>query len=302
MINNIESNFHHRNHFKQQTKSKKTIYISLVMTLAFAILELVGGIISNSLALIGDSFHMLSDVLALGASAIAIYFSTKKPTSNFTFGYLRLEIITAFVNGLVLIAISFYIVIEGILRIFNPREIDLKSMFSIALVGLIFNITITIILHNSLKDEHNLNVQSAIWHFIGDLINSIGVIISSVIIYFTGYVIVDIIMSIFISFVLFRGGYKITKTAFLILMERSNINVDEVRDELLNVEYVDNIHEFHIWHTNDEETNAAMHVLLNNYDGSDNYLIINKINEILKDKYGITHTFVSIENVAINEH
>lgn len=300
--NNVSKNFHHANHFKNQTKSKKTIYISLVLTLGFALLELIGGIISNSLSLIGDSFHMLSDVLALGASAVAIYFSTKKPNNNFTFGYLRLEIITAFVNGLVLIAISIYIVIEGIIRIFHPREIDLKSMFGIALVGLIFNITITLILHNSLKEEHNLNVQSAIWHFIGDLINSIGVIISSIIIYYTGYVIVDVIMSIIISFVLFKGGYKIAKTTFLILMERSSIDVDLVREKLMNIEYVDNIHELHIWHTNDEETNAAMHILLNNYDSSNNYQIINEVNKILKDEYKIDHTFVSIENISINNH
>lgn len=300
--NNISKNFHHTNHYKKQLKSKKTIYISLILTLGFALLELIGGIISNSLALIGDSFHMLSDVLALAASAVAIYFSSKKPNDNFTFGYLRLEIITAFVNGLILIAISFYIVIEGIIRIFHPRYIDLKSMFTIAIVGLIFNIVITLILHNSLKEEHNLNVQSAIWHFIGDLINSLGVIISSIIIYFTNYIIVDVIMSIIISFVLFKGGYKIAKTAFFILMEKSNINVDIVRQELMKIEYVDNIHEFHIWSTNDEESNAAMHILLNNYDYSNNYIVINKVNDILKNKYNIHHTFVTIENTKLNSH
>lgn len=302
MSQKVTRDFHHVNHFKTQIKSKKTIYISLFLTLAFALLELVGGIISNSLSLIGDSFHMFSDVLALGASAVAIYFSTKKPNNNFTFGYLRLEIITAFVNGLVLITISFYIVIEGIIRIFNPRDIDLKSMFSIALVGLIFNITITIILHNSLKEEHNLNVQSAIWHFIGDLINSIGVIISSIIIYYTGYVIVDVFMSIIISFVLFKGGYKITKTAFFILMERSSIDVELVRQDILKINYIQNVHELHIWHTNDEEQNAAMHILLYNYSCSDNYEIVKEINDILKNKYDITHTFITIENTTKNIH
>ena len=297
----LTKNYHHINHFKEQSKSKKTIYISLILTLAFALLELIGGIISNSLALIGDSFHMLSDVLALGASAIAIYFSSKKPTDNFTFGYLRLEIITAFVNGLVLIVISFYIVIEGIIRIFNPKELDLKSMFIISLIGLVFNIAITLILHNSLKDEHNLNVQSAIWHFIGDLINSVGIIISSILIYFTGYKIIDIFMSIFISFILFSGGYKITKTAFLILMESSNINVKEIKADIKSIEGISNIHEFHIWHTNDEETNAAMHIFLKDYSVN-NFVVIEKIKNILKNKYNIEHTFISIENIEYNNH
>lgn len=302
MIKNVSKNFHHTNHFKNQVKSKKTIYISLTLTLAFALLELIGGIISNSLSLIGDSFHMLSDVLALGASAVAIYFSAKKPNNNFTFGYLRLEIITAFVNGLVLIAISIYIVIEGIIRFFNPKDINLKSMFTIALIGLIFNITITLILHNSLKEENNLNVQSAIWHFIGDLINSIGVIISSIIIYFTDYTFVDIIMSIIISIVLFKGGYKITKKAFFILMDKSSIDVDLVRKDIMKINYIKNVHELHIWNTNDEEQTAAMHILLYNYNCSNNYLIIKEINNILKNKYGINHTFISIENLEINKH
>ncbi|WP_228098200.1 MULTISPECIES: cation diffusion facilitator family transporter [unclassified Gemella] len=216
----------------------KNIYISLTLTLAFALLEFIGGILSNSLALIGDSFHMLSDVLALGGAAIAIYFSSKKPTKNFTFGYLRLEIITAFVNGLLLLAISFYILIEAAIRIFNPRDIDFKSMFLISLVGLMFNIFITFILHNSLKHEHNLNVQSAIWHFIGDLLNSIGVIISSIIIYFTDWFIVDAIMSAIISIILFKGGYKITKKAFLILMDHTNLDLVTIQNDILSLDKV----------------------------------------------------------------
>lgn len=300
-MNNITINYHHRNHYKNQLKSKKTVYISLAMTLAFALLELIGGIISNSLALIGDSFHMFSDVMALGASAVAIYFSSKKPTDNFTFGYLRLEILTAFVNGLVLIAISIYIVIEGIIRIFNPRTIELGSMFSIAMVGLLFNIAITLILHNSLKEENNLNVQSAIWHFIGDLINSVGIIIASVIIYFTGWNIVDVIMSIFISFVLFSGGYKITKTAYLILMESSQLDVTTLREDVLTLDGVANVHELHVWHTNDEESNAAMHIFLDDYN-KNNFIIVENVKNLLKEKYGIEHSFVAIENIEFNEH
>ncbi|WP_371821649.1 cation diffusion facilitator family transporter [Gemella sp. zg-1178] len=260
--------------------------MSIIITLAFALLELFGGIISNSLALIGDSFHMLSDVLALGASAIAIYFSAKKPTDNFTFGYLRLEVITAFVNGLVLIAISFYMIIEGILSIIYPREIELKTMLGISIIVLIFNIRITLVLHKSLKEENNLNVQSAIWHFIGDLINSIGLIISAIIIYFTGYKIVDVIMSIFISFVLFKGGYKITKKAFLILMDYSNINIKDIGNDILNISGVDNVHESHLWNTNDEEKTITMHALINSNEI--NYRAANqKIKNILKDKYSI---------------
>lgn len=300
-MSKISQNYHHIKHYKKQQKSRKTVYIILALTFSFALLELIGGIISNSLALVGDSFHMFSDVLALAGSAIAIYFSAKKPNDNFTFGYLRLEIITAFVNGLVLIVISGYIVFEAFVRMLNPQPIDLKAMGGIAVVGLIFNIVTTLILHNSIKEENNLNVQSALWHFIGDLINSIGVIISAIIIYFTGYIIVDIIMSIIISVILFKGGYKITKTAFLILMDYSNINISEIRKEIYKIDNVANIHELHVWNTNDEETNAAMHILLEDYNKND-YVIVEQIKKILKDKYGIDHVFVAIENIEYNNH
>lgn len=300
-MSKISQNYHHIKHYKKQQKSRKTVYIILALTFSFALLELIGGIISNSLALVGDSFHMFSDVLALAGSTIAIYFSAKKPNDNFTFGYLRLEIITAFVNGLVLIVISGYIVFEAFVRMLNPQPIDLKAMGGIAVVGLIFNIVTTLILHNSIKEENNLNVQSALWHFIGDLINSIGVIISAIIIYFTGYIIVDIIMSIIISVILFKGGYKITKTAFLILMDYSNINISEIRKEIYKIDNVANIHELHVWNTNDEETNAAMHILLEDYNKND-YVIVEQIKKILKDKYGIDHVFVAIENIEYNNH
>lgn len=300
-MSKISQNYHHIKHYKKQQKSKKTVYIILTLTFAFALLELIGGIISNSLALVGDSFHMFSDVLALAGSAIAIYFSAKKPNDNFTFGYLRLEIITAFLNGVVLIVISGYIVFEAFVRMLNPQPIDLKAMGGIAVVGLIFNIVTTLILHNSIKEENNLNVQSALWHFIGDLINSIGVIISAITIYLTGYVIVDIIMSIIISVILFKGGYKITKTAFLILMDYSNINISEIRKEIYKIDNVANIHELHVWNTNDEETNAAMHILLEDYNKND-YVIVEQIKKILKDKYGIDHVFVAIENIEYNNH
>ena len=179
----IKADFHHKQHYKIQAYSKKILYITLFLTLSFALIEYIGGILSNSLALLGDSFHMFSDVIALGFSLIALIFSSKKPNQKYTFGYVRLEIIAAFINGLMLLGISIYLIFEGIMRFLNPRDIDFKSMLLIATIGLIFNIIITIILTKSLKEEDNLNIQSALWHFLGDLISSIGIITSSTIIY-----------------------------------------------------------------------------------------------------------------------
>lgn len=299
----VNGSFHHRNHFKIQKKSKKTLYVTLFLTLFFALMELFGGLFSNSLSLVGDSFHMFSDVLALGASMVAIYFETKKPTEKFTYGFLRLEVVVAFLNGIVLMLISVGMIYESVIRFFNPREIDFGSMFFIALIGLIFNIVITWILFSSTKKENNINIKSAMLHFLGDLLNSVGVIISSIIIYFTNFVYIDIIMSVVISVIIFIGGYKISKEAFFILMEAvpSEIDLNTLRNELLNIDGIKNIHELHVWKNDNEEISFTAHILLDNYEKHNNYRIINEIKEKLA-VYDIFHMTVQIENTGINVH
>ena len=299
----ISGNFHHRNHFKIQKKSKKTLYVTLFLTLFFALMELFGGLFSNSLSLVGDSFHMFSDVLALGASMVAIYFEAKKPTEKFTYGFLRLEVVVAFLNGIILMLIAVGMIYESVIRFFNPREIDFGSMFFIALIGLIFNIVITWILFSSTKKENNINIKSAMLHFLGDLLNSVGVIISSIVIYFTNFVYIDIIMSVVISVIIFIGGYKISKEAFFILMEAvpSEVDLNMLRNELLNIDGIKNIHEFHIWKNDNEEISFTAHILLDNYDKHNNYRIIKEKKEKLA-VYDIFHMTVQIENTGINVH
>ena len=299
----VGSSFHHRNHFKIQKKSKKTLYVTLFLTLFFALMELFGGLFSNSLSLVGDSFHMFSDVLALGASMVAIYFEAKKPTEKFTYGFLRLEVVVAFLNGIVLMLISVGMIYESVIRFFNPKEIDFGSMFFISLVGLIFNIVITWILFSSTKKENNINIKSAMLHFLGDLLNSVGVIISSIIIYFTNFVYIDIIMSVVISVIIFTGGYKISKEAFFILMEAvpSEVDLNTLRKELSNIDGIKNIHELHVWKNDNEEISFTAHILLDNYEKHNNYRIINEIKEKLT-MYDIFHMTVQIENTGINVH
>ncbi len=299
----VGSSFHHRNHFKIQKKSKKTLYVTLFLTLFFALMELFGGLFSNSLSLVGDSFHMFSDVLALGASMVAIYFEAKKPTEKFTYGFLRLEVVVAFLNGIVLMLISVGMIYESVIRFFNPKEIDFGSMFFISLVGLIFNIVITWILFSSTKKENNINIKSAMLHFLGDLLNSVGVIISSIIIYFTDFVYIDIIMSVVISVIIFTGGYRISKEAFFILMEAvpSEVDLNTLRNELLNIDGIKNIHELHVWKNDNEEISFTAHILLDNYEKHNNYRIINEIKQKLA-LYDTFHMTVQIENTGINVH
>ncbi|EMJ4854566.1 TPA: cation transporter [Staphylococcus aureus] len=294
--------FHHVEHRKFQSNSRLTLWLSLIITLIFTIVEFVGGIFTNSLALLSDSFHMLSDVLALGLSMLAIYFASKKPTKNYTYGFLRLEIIVAFLNGLALIIISLGIMYEGIIRIIKPQSVESGTMMFIAILGLIVNIVLTLILVRSLKKENNVNIQSALWHFMGDLLNSLGVIIAVVLIHFTGWEIIDPIISIVISLVILNGGYKIIKNAWKILMESvpEGYNTDEIIGSMKEINGVIDIHEFHLWNITTNHSSLSAHVVLSDKLVDSPYKTINEVSNLLKTKYGLEHVTLQIENIELN--
>ncbi|UXU66902.1 cation diffusion facilitator family transporter [Staphylococcus agnetis] len=294
--------FHHVEHRKLQKSSKKTLWASLIITLFFTIVEFAGGILSNSLALLSDSFHMLSDVIALGLSMVAIYFASRKPTAKYTFGYLRFEIIAAFLNGLALAIISIWIFYEAIMRIIYPKPVESGLMLVIATIGLIVNIVLTIILMRSLKSENNINIQSALWHFIGDLFNSVGVILAVVLIYLTGIQMIDPILSMVIAVVILRGGYKIMRNAVSILMESvpEHLDTDEIMDDMKRVDQVLDVHEFHLWSITTEHYSLSAHVVLDSKSGHDAYETINKLERLLKEKYGLSHTTLQIEHLEMN--
>ena len=294
--------FHHVEHRKFQSNSRLTLWLSLIITLIFTIVEFVGGIYTNSLALLSDSFHMLSDVLALGLSMLAIYFASKKPTKNYTYGFLRLEIIVAFLNGLALIIISLGIMYEGIIRIIKPQSFESGTMMFIAILGLIVNIVLTLILVRSLKKENNVNIQSALWHFMGDLLNSLGVIIAVVLIHFTGWEIIDPIISIVISLVILNGGYKIIKSAWKILMESvpEGYNTDEIIGSMKEINGVIYIHEFHLWNITTNHSSLSAHVVLSDKFVDSPYKTINEVSNLLKTKYGLEHVTLQIENIELN--
>jgi cobalt-zinc-cadmium efflux system protein len=274
--------FHHLQHVKEQSKSRKTLWITLILTAFFTIVEIIGGLLSHSLALLSDSAHMISDVLALGLSMFAIYLATREPNAKFTFGYLRFEIIASFLNGLALAVISIGIFIEGINRIIHPEPVKLGLMLTIASIGFVVNLTLTIVLSRSMKEEGNLNVQSALWHFFGDLLSSVGVIISAIIINYTDYLRADPIISMVIGGIIFYGGAKIIRESYMILMESvpEKFDLDEMRANIAKVEGVEDVHEMHLWAISTDHYSLTAHVFINN--SIQPFCIILAINETLK--------------------
>ncbi|WP_436861200.1 cation diffusion facilitator family transporter [Staphylococcus caeli] len=294
--------FHHVDHRKFQNSSKYTLWASLIITIIFTVIEFVGGIVANSLALLSDSFHMLSDVLALGLSMVAIYFASKAPTQKYTFGFLRLEIIAAFLNGLALMVISVWIMYEGIMRIIHPQQVESGLMVFIASIGLVVNVILTLILVRSLKKENNVNIQSALWHFMGDLLNSVGVIVAVILIHFTGWYIIDPIISIIISLIILNGGFKITKNAWKVLMEcvPDEFQTDAIIEDMKSVEGVIDVHEFHLWSITTNHSSLSAHVVLSDKYIQSPYATINTVSELLKNKYGLEHVTLQIENIDLN--
>ncbi|QOF67246.1 cation transporter [Actinobacillus sp. GY-402] len=303
-MNNIDFHYHHTNHYKIQHYSRKTLWLSLVLTFVFALVELLGGIISGSLALISDSFHMFSDVLALALSMIAIYYSAKRPTDKFTYGYVRFEIIAAFLNGIALILIALGVAAEGIQRLFHPVAVDFRSMLAVASVGLLINILLTLMLMNSLKHEKNLNIQSAFWHFFGDLLNSVGILIAALLIHWTGIITIDALASLVISVVIFWGGYKICRRAGGVLMEAvpPELQTAAIHQSVLAIPNVKGIHEFHLWSIADGLYSLSFHVILEQYQGVNDYELVKNISNMLKYEYQIEHVTIQIENPGVNTH
>ncbi|TVX87146.1 cation diffusion facilitator family transporter [Paenibacillus agilis] len=296
------TDYHHLEHAKVQSSSLKTLWITLLLTLFFTIVEIVGGIMSRSLALLSDSAHMISDVIALGLSMTAIYMARRASNSRYTFGYLRFEIIASFLNGLALAIISIGIFIEGVRRFFNPVDIDFQLMLIISSIGLVVNIVLTIVLSRSMKEEENLNVQSALWHFIGDLLSSIGVIVSALLIYFTGMIWFDPFISIVIGCIIFLGGARIIRESYCILMEAvpDKFDLEQIRADIHEVEGVEDVHEMHLWAISSDHYSLTAHVFVR--ENIQPYCVILAINETLKEKYNITHSTIQTEHADIHPH
>ncbi|WP_438444449.1 cation diffusion facilitator family transporter [Gorillibacterium sp. sgz5001074] len=298
----MKHDYHHLLHVKEQTKSKRTLWITLYLTFFFTLVEIAGGLLSGSLALLSDSAHMISDVIALALSMVAIYMATKPPNSRFTFGYLRFEIIAALLNGLALAVISVGIFIEGIRRFIHQPEVDFPVMLTISAIGLLVNIVLTVVLSRSMKEEDNLNVRSALWHFIGDLLSSIGVIISALLIYVTGYYWFDPLISIVIGAIICIGGIRIIRESYLVLMESvpAPFDLEAIRQDIFKVEGVEDVHEMHFWAISTEHYSLTAHVFVSS--SIQPLCVILAINEMLKERYGIEHSTIQTEHATIHPH
>ena len=219
-------------------KNKKNLKIVFILTFCFMLVEAIGGYFTNSLALVADAAHMFTDTGALGLALIAIWFAEKPATPNKTYGYYRTEIVAAFINALVLLLISFFILYEAWQRLYHPPEVLSKPMLVIASLGLIVNlIGMKLLSEGSSK---SLNIKGAYLEVFSDMIGSIGVIIASLLIMFKGWEIADPIASIGMGVFILPRTWNLLKQVTHVLLEGtpSHIDLDEVEDELSGIEGV----------------------------------------------------------------
>lgn len=236
-------------HSTSNQSNKKTVLISFIIITGYMLIEFIGGILTNSLALIADAGHMLSDAVSLLITLAAFHYSQKLANPKKTFGYRRFEILAAFINGVTLISYSGIIVYEAIGRFSTPATIASANMFIIASIGLLVNILVILLMKRGADVKENLNMRGAYLHVISDLLGSVGAIIAAVLIYYWNWTWADPLASILVSILIIRSGYFITKSAVDVLMEGTpkNISAEQITEIFLETDEIQSIHDLHIW-------------------------------------------------------
>ena len=283
-------------HIRTKTDKERVMKLAVVVLLAFVVIELFGAYISNSLALFGDAMHLLTDAFALCIALFGFWIGRKAPTETYSYGYMRSEVIAAFFNALLWFAIFAYIVYEAIHRIVHVEPVDPLTMLPIAVAGLIVNLILFKILHSG-HDHENINMRGAILHVLMDILGSIGAIIGGIVIYFTGWMYADPIVSVILASLILRSGWKLLEDCIRIMMmgKPRDIDVKTVEKAIIaTVDDVKEVHHMHIWELASGQPALTAHVVIMD-GGSCNDTIWNT-KRVLIDKFNIVHSTIQVEH------
>lgn len=270
--------------------------IALSLTALMMIVEFAGGLLSNSLALVSDAGHMLTDTSVLALALLAFYVSRKATaTPERTFGYLRLEILSALFNGAALLLVAGVILFESYQRYLHPAQVQSQLMLAVAAAGLLANLLGAWVLSSGRRE--NLNIKAAFWHILSDAVSSVGVIAGGLLIYFTGWLIIDPLLGALIALLIIRGACDILSEAVEILLEATprDIKLDEVIREIKSIKGVLDLHDVHIWTITSGFRALAAHVEIADAQVSACGELLDKINRRLHDKFDIEHATLQLE-------
>jgi cobalt-zinc-cadmium efflux system protein len=261
--------------------------------------EVVGGLLSNSLALLADAGHMLSDVAAIGLSVFAMWIARKPPTPQRTFGYHRVEILAALANASTLIAISIYIFVEAYRRLSHPPEVQAPLMIAVAAGGMVVNLVALGVLHGG--DQGNLNLRGVWLHTLTDALGSLQAVVAGACIWAFGWTLADPIASALIGVLVIYSSWALLRETLSVLMEAApgHIDVDEVRATLLDCREVRAVHDLHVWTITSGRDSLSAHVVTS--DGLTPRDLLSEIRRRLHDRFGIHHVTIQVEAEGVHE-
>ena len=285
----------HNHHHHHEVQGKNLLF-SIVLNLVITAAQVIGGLISGSLALISDALHNFSDVLSLVFSYVAHKLSKKKASVNQTFGYKRAELIAAFVNAMTLIIVALFLVYGAIERFFNPQHIESGLVIWLSILGIFVNGLSALMLKNDA--DKNLNMKSAYLHLFTDMLASVAVLVGGLLMKYYQWFWVDSVMTLVIAIYLIVVGFDLLKTStkMLMLFTPVHIDINEIISEVHKIKGVEKLHHIHVWHLNDDELHLEAHLdCSEDLKMSEFNEILQKIEHVLLDKFHINHINIQPE-------
>ena len=277
-------------------KNKRHLVIVLVLTSIYLAAEVIGGLMTHSLALLADAGHMFTDVAGIGLALLAITYAQRAPTSERTYGYYRIEILAALLNSLILVGISFYVLYEAYQRFKNPPEVASGPMLLVAVVGLVVNVIGMRLLRDA--STESLNMKGAYFEVLSDLLTSIGVIVAAVVMWATRWYYVDPLLSAGIGLFILPRTWNLLRSAVGILLEGTPAEIDlgAVRRVISEIQGVAGVHDLHVWALTSGINALSAHVVSSN--GAINEELLNSIQKRVTSDFPIRHTTIQLERVG----
>jgi len=283
--------------FEYRFIDRKKVRLCIIITFVTMLVEIIGGIITNSLALISDAGHMFTHFFALAISMGAMIIAERPVCHHRTFGCYRIEILAALFNSLFLFAATIWIFIEGVRRIIYPKEVIGWEMLAIALVGLMVNLASVLILHNS--SRRDLNIKSAFLHMLADTLSPVAIVVGAIVIFFTGWNIIDPLLSIIIACMIAWWGWGLLKDSVNILLEAApkGMHSDDVRSALLQViPQIEEITDLHVWEITSKMYSLTAHIKLKTeYDCESTRKVLESIRKTVNERFDIEHVTIEFD-------
>jgi cobalt-zinc-cadmium efflux system protein len=289
----------HDHHHAGRGEDRRRLAWTLLLVSGYMIAEFVGGWLTNSLALIADAGHMLSDAGALALSLFALWIARRPANPRRTYGYYRAEILAALVNGATLIAMAVYIFIEAWQRLHEPAEVQGLAMMVVASGGLLVNLIALVLLHSG--SSASLNMRGAWLHVLGDALGSVGAMVAGLAIWWGGWQWVDPLASVLIGLLVIYSSWKLTQEAVSVLMESTpnHLDVDEIRTAMLAADGVNEVHDLHVWTITSGFESLSAHVVVN---GERDYGdVLAELRTMLAQTFHIDHVTIQVEPAGFHE-